>query len=110
MPALVLLSGGLDSTVAAALFAARGGELRLGLCLDYGQRAARREALAAQAVGERWASRSLLGELPLLAQVTGTALVRRDVPLPAPDPARLDADARPRPPTPCGCPTATACS
>jgi 7-cyano-7-deazaguanine synthase len=93
VPALVLLSGGLDSTVAAALFASRSGPVRLGLCVDYGQRAARREAEAAQAVGRALGFPVMLAALPLLGEITGTALVRRDVPLPTPEPSRLDADA-----------------
>lgn len=53
--AVALLSGGLDSGVAAAAFAAVPGQ-SLALCLfvDYGQRAVRREAAAAQALARRW--------------------------------------------------------
>lgn len=93
MPALVLLSGGLDSTVAAAIQARRPGGVGLGLCVDYGQRAARREAQAADAVGRALGFPVLHAALPLLAEVTATALVRRDLPLPHPEPGRLDADA-----------------
>jgi len=93
VPALVLLSGGLDSTVAAALQAARPGGVGLGLCVDYGQRAARREAQAAEAVGRALGFPVLHASLPLLAEVTATALVRRDRPLPNPAPGRLDLDA-----------------
>ena len=39
-PALVLLSGGLDSTVAGALYRERSGPLAQALWVDYGQRAA----------------------------------------------------------------------
>jgi len=93
VPALVLLSGGLDSTVAAALYRARSGPVALGLCVDYGQRAARREAEAAVAVGAALGFPVQLAGLPLLAEVTGTALVARDRPLPQPEPQRIDADA-----------------
>ena len=93
MPALALLSGGLDSTVAAALYKARHGAVALGLVVDYGQRAAGRELEAAQAVGRALGFDVIATGLPLLAEITGTALVRRDRPLPAPDPARLDAAA-----------------
>lgn len=41
--AVVLLSGGLDSGVAAARFVADGGRVLASLCFDYGQRAAARE-------------------------------------------------------------------
>ncbi len=93
MSALVLLSGGLDSTVAATLWAARHGGLKLGLCVDYGQRAARREARAAEAVGQALGFAVRHATLPLLAEVTRTALVRRELPLPQPAPERLDHDA-----------------
>jgi 7-cyano-7-deazaguanine synthase len=93
VPALALLSGGLDSTVAAALYRARHGEVRLGLCVDYGQRAARREREAAQAVGAALGFPVELAEVPLLGRVTATALVARERPLPRPDPLRLDEDA-----------------
>lgn len=52
---IALLSGGLDSAVAAASFAAVSGQsLTLCLFFDYGQRAVRREALAAAALAQRW--------------------------------------------------------
>jgi len=92
--ALALLSGGLDSTVAAALYRARHGTVQLGLCVDYGQRAARRESAAAQAVGAALGFPVELAELPLLARVTATALVDRTRPLPRPDSRRLDETAR----------------
>ncbi len=53
---IALLSGGLDSGVAAALFRALP-DHRLTECVffDYGQRAAQREAAAADALARRWA-------------------------------------------------------
>ncbi|MBM3985119.1 MAG: 7-cyano-7-deazaguanine synthase QueC [Planctomycetes bacterium] len=93
MSALVLLSGGLDSTVAATLWMARHGGLALGLCVDYGQRAARPEARAADAIGAALGFPVRHATLPLLAEVTRTALVRRDAPLPQPALDRLDLDA-----------------
>ena len=93
MSALVLLSGGLDSTVAATFHAARSGPVKLGLCIDYGQRAAVREAQAADAVGRALGFAVRHATLPLLAEITRTALVRREVPLPQPEPERLDRDA-----------------
>ena len=93
VPALVLLSGGLDSTVAAALYKARGGALALGLCVDYGQRAAHREAEAAQAVGAALGFAVMLAGMPLLGSISHSALVRRDRPLPQPEAGRLDLDA-----------------
>jgi 7-cyano-7-deazaguanine synthase len=91
--ALALLSGGLDSTVAAALHRARTGPVELGLCVDYGQRAAEPERRAAEAVGAALGFPVLTTTLPLLAEITDTALVRRGRPVPHPEPGRLDADA-----------------
>ena len=51
---IALLSGGLDSGVAAAMFMAGGQTLELCLCFDYGQRARLREQAAAQALARRW--------------------------------------------------------
>jgi 7-cyano-7-deazaguanine synthase len=93
MAALVLLSGGLDSTVAAALYAADGGTLACGLFVDYGQRAALPERQAAEAVAGALGFELLCTDLPLLGEITTTALVDSSVELPTPDPERLDADA-----------------
>ena len=90
MTALVLLSGGLDSTVAAALRQADEGDLALGLWVDYGQRAAAPERKAARAVGAALGIEVLTTRVELLAAETRTALVARGQPLPAPDPAALD--------------------
>jgi len=96
MTALALLSGGLDSTVAAALHQARSGPVSLGFFVDWGQRAAGPERRAALAVGAALGFPVLTTSLPLLAEITGTALVRRDRPMPQPDPGRLDAVAESR--------------
>ncbi|MGQ0554031.1 MAG: 7-cyano-7-deazaguanine synthase QueC [Planctomycetota bacterium] len=92
--ALALLSGGLDSTVAAALWQSRGGTVALGLCVDYGQRAAVPELRAAQAVGAALGFPVRALALPLLAEICGTALVRRDQPMPQPALADLDRGAQ----------------
>ena len=93
MPALVLLSGGLDSTVAAALTLAAGETVGLGLFVDYGQRAARREEQAALAVGRALGFEVLCTELPLLARLGSSALMLGGKPLPEPSPDQLDGDA-----------------
>jgi 7-cyano-7-deazaguanine synthase len=90
---LALLSGGLDSTVAAALYAARCGPLALGLFVEYGQRAAGREREAAQAVADALGVPLMATTLPLLAEITTTALVDREAVLPEPEADRLDRDA-----------------
>jgi 7-cyano-7-deazaguanine synthase len=91
--ALVLLSGGLDSTVAAALYQQGVGPLALGLYVDYGQRAALPERSAAEAVARALDFPLVCTELPLLGAITKTALVARDVPLPSPDAESLEAEA-----------------
>lgn len=92
-PALALLSGGLDSTVAAALYRARRGPVPRALFVDYGQRAAAPEARAAHAVAAALGCAVTVAELPLLGAITSTALVNRAASLPQPEPARLEADA-----------------
>ena len=91
--ALALLSGGLDSAVAAALHQRAGSPIALGLFVDYSQRAAVREQAAARALGEALGFAVRTTTLPLLAEVTRTALVRPDAALPRPDPDALDRDA-----------------
>lgn len=92
MAALVLLSGGLDSTVAAALHRAAGGDLALALFVDYGQRAAAPEARAAEAVAGALGCPFLVTALPLLGELPGGALTDRDSALPAPGPGGLEGE------------------
>ncbi|MBM3974507.1 MAG: 7-cyano-7-deazaguanine synthase QueC [Planctomycetes bacterium] len=76
--AVVLLSGGLDSGVAAARFVADGGRVLASLCFDYGQRAAARERAAATALAQRFGGAFHAVPLPWLASVAargGSALV-----------------------------------
>ncbi|MBL9076122.1 MAG: 7-cyano-7-deazaguanine synthase QueC [Planctomycetes bacterium] len=79
MRAVALLSGGLDSGVAAATFARAPGQQLLGcLFVDYGQRAARREADAAARLAARLGAPLLTLALPwlgALAQRSGSRLV-----------------------------------
>ncbi|MBX3462472.1 MAG: 7-cyano-7-deazaguanine synthase QueC [Planctomycetes bacterium] len=86
MRGIALLSGGLDSGVAAAWFQRQAGH-RLAACLyfDYGQRAARREQEAARRLASRLASPLLQIELPwlgTLARQAGSRLVPGTGPLP----------------------------
>ncbi|MEW6742856.1 MAG: 7-cyano-7-deazaguanine synthase QueC [Planctomycetota bacterium] len=80
---VALLSGGLDSTVAATL-AARDGSLLLAITADYGQRAAERERKAAAAVAASLGSAHRVVSLPFLGEITTTALIDRSLPLPSP--------------------------
>ncbi|MCB9897391.1 MAG: 7-cyano-7-deazaguanine synthase [Planctomycetes bacterium] len=93
MAALVLLSGGLDSTVAAALAQAAGVRIESGLFVDYGQRAAQAEERAAVAVGRALGFEVLCTALPLLGRITRTALVDRAARMPHPELEALDRDA-----------------
>src|SRR6185295_12937838 len=89
MAAVVLLSGGLDSTV--ALKAARdAGGGALALTFDYGQRAARREIEASRAIAGRLGVEHRTIEAPWLAEITRTALVDPSADVPLPSPADLD--------------------
>jgi len=90
MTAVVLLSGGLDSAVAAWLHRAAGGSLAAGLFVRYGQRAAAPEERAARALGRELGIELEVTEVPLLARVTRTALVDRSAALPEPAPGDLD--------------------
>jgi len=78
--AVVLLSGGLDSTVAAALARERGFELHA-LSFDYGQRH-KRELESARAVAKalRAASHAVL-DVPV-GKLGGSALTQRDIAVP----------------------------
>ncbi|MCK5941203.1 MAG: 7-cyano-7-deazaguanine synthase, partial [Planctomycetes bacterium] len=92
MIGVALLSGGLDSGVAAACFRERdGAELRAAVFCDYGQRAAVPERRAAAALAARWGvalhevALPWLGEL---ARTSGAALLAGGGALPAATPAR----------------------
>src|SRR5438093_7565425 len=87
--AVVLLSGGLDSTVAFKLAVDRTG-VALALTFDYGQRAARREIEAARAIAGRFGVAHRAVEIPFLGEITKTALVARDAEVPRPSPEDLD--------------------
>jgi len=87
MKSVALLSGGLDSTVSLAQ-ARREGEVVLALTFDYGQQAARREGEASARLAGHFGVPHRVLELPFLAGITGTALVRGEVP----EPDREDLD------------------
>jgi 7-cyano-7-deazaguanine synthase len=71
---VALLSGGLDSGVAAACFAAEPeNQLRAAVFCDYGQRARDREFAAAQALAKRFAVELHRYELPWLADLSRTS-------------------------------------
>jgi 7-cyano-7-deazaguanine synthase len=83
--AVALLSGGLDSGVAAALWREQGQTLALCLTADYGQRAAAAECAAAERLATRWQTPWRRVDLPWLAAAArhqGSALVDSGRPLP----------------------------
>lgn len=83
--AVALLSGGLDSGVAAADHAARGGRVEVAVTFDYGQRAVEQECAAAGRLARRLGAEWTCIALPWLAsaaRASGAALVRTDRELP----------------------------
>jgi 7-cyano-7-deazaguanine synthase len=91
MAAVVLLSGGLDSTVAFKAALDRSGVL-LAITFDYGQRAARREVAAAAAIAARFGVEHRAIALPWLGEETSTALVDRKKEVPRPAANDLDSE------------------
>ncbi|GAB6174806.1 7-cyano-7-deazaguanine synthase QueC [Paradesulfitobacterium aromaticivorans] len=89
MAGVVLLSGGLDSTVAMALFLEQN-TLDLALTFDYGQRARERELQAAASLAECYGINHKVIKLPFLEEETHTALVDSTQSLPSLKPTELD--------------------
>jgi 7-cyano-7-deazaguanine synthase len=87
--AIVLLSGGLDSTVAAALVR-RTSLPALALTVDYGQRAAKQELAASYALARRLGMEHRTVYIPYLREAAGGALVDRKLEIPRPTVAELD--------------------
>ena len=82
---IALLSGGLDSAVATALFREQGNVLTACVFADYGQRARWREAAMVEKLAVRWQvplSRIELPWLAALAARTGSKLMQGTGPLP----------------------------
>ncbi|MFH2001518.1 MAG: 7-cyano-7-deazaguanine synthase QueC [Planctomycetota bacterium] len=81
MAALALLSGGLDSMVAAT-HAARHGGLALALTIDYDQRAAQREREASAAIARFLCVEHKVVSIPFLKEISATALMNRQKSIP----------------------------
>lgn len=91
-PAVVLLSGGLDSAVCLKAACDNARVVRA-ITFDYGQRARAREIAASHRICERLNITHQVIELPWLAEITHTALVDRSRTLPRPRPDELQDDA-----------------
>src|SRR5688572_4662783 len=87
--AVILLSGGLDSTVAAWL-ARRTVRPILAVTVDYGQKAARRELAAAYSLALRLGVEYRTIFLPFLRESAKGALVDRATEVPRPSASDLD--------------------
>jgi 7-cyano-7-deazaguanine synthase len=88
MPAVVLLSGGLDSAVNLKLALEETG-VALALTFDYGQKAAAREINAAAAMCRALGASHRVIELPWLAEICSTALVNPELEPPRLTPEQL---------------------
>ena len=75
---IILLSGGLDSTVSAY----ESSHPILALTFDYGQRAAKKEIEAAKKTADRLSIPQQIIPLPWLKEVTTTSLVNLEKPIP----------------------------
>lgn len=82
MAGIVLLSGGLDSTVALALYREKSA-INLALTFDYGQRANGKEVLAARKIAEYYDIEHQVVSLPFLGGQTHSSLVNRSEDLPS---------------------------
>ncbi|MDR3602217.1 MAG: 7-cyano-7-deazaguanine synthase QueC [Desulfosporosinus sp.] len=81
MAGIALLSGGLDSTLALALYLEKD-SINLALTFDYGQRANEKEVSAAHKISEYYDIPHKVIALPFLQEQTRSALVNRSEDLP----------------------------
>ncbi len=89
MPGIILLSGGLDSTVAMAQFL-QNNQGGLAITFDYGQRAANQEIVSSRLISEHYGVNHETISLPFLARITKTSLVNRDFEVPVLESSDLD--------------------
>lgn len=87
--AIALLSGGLDSCVAAALLADKY-DIVCALTADYHQKAVLREIEAARALCTKLGTEHRIIALPWLGAITSTALVSRDIDIPTTNEQSVD--------------------
>lgn len=91
-PALVVLSGGLDSTVSLANLREEL-DVKLAITFDYGQRASGNELEASKRISIFYGIEHKIIELPWLKEITKTSLVNRDKNVPEPDITKDTTDA-----------------
>lgn len=89
MSGIVLLSGGLDSTVALALYLEKDA-VDLAITFDYGQRASEQEIFAARRIADHYRIPHKVVPLPFLQEQTFSALVNRSEELPLLELGELD--------------------
>lgn len=89
MAGIILLSGGLDSTVALALYLEKD-SIDLALTFDYGQRASSKEISAARNIAEHYNIPHQIVSIPFLQEQTHSALVNRSEDLPLMEFKELD--------------------
>ena len=82
---VVLLSGGLDSTVNTALAVRQGGGILLAITCDYGQRCAEMEIASAQAISRHYGIEHKIVPIRWLGELAATPLTRADMPVPRPE-------------------------
>lgn len=91
MNSVVLLSGGLDSSVNLAK-AVQETDVKLCLNINYGQRAAQKEALAAEKLVAHYNLKLEKIKLDFLARITKTSLVNQAEEVPEPEEKFLDSE------------------
>lgn len=89
MDSIVLLSGGLDSTVAMAA-AMQKSRISLAMTFDYGQRAARREVEAAAAIARYYGLSHRVLTVDFLKEITTTSLLNQAESVPVLTADKLD--------------------
>lgn len=82
---VVLLSGGLDSTVNTALAVQEGGGILVAITCDYGQRSAAMEIASAQAICRYYSIEHKIVPIRWLGDLSVTPLTRLDIPIPLPE-------------------------
>lgn len=86
--AIVLLSGGIDSTVSLVMALKKGIKVKEAVTFDYGQKAARQEIRCAQLICRRYRIRHRVFDVRWLGKLASNALTDNTKPVPKPDRGR----------------------